>query len=100
MKIYKLVPTGRGSGDWARSTYRGEVIIRAENDRDARAIAAFSFGIAKTVTPGEKVTVGPWDDRESVSCAETNGQGYEVKGLRGVIEPADWLEVVPFDPPA
>lgn len=98
MPIYKLSPIENGSADWQRSAYKGEVVIRAHSEKDARAIASVSFGIAKQVTPGEKTTFGPWRDRSSVHCEEIADSNFDAAGPRTVIRPAEWATEITFAP--
>lgn len=47
MMIWKLTPTDVESSHWRGSTYKGEVIVRAEDEDEARHLAQSSFGIAR-----------------------------------------------------
>jgi hypothetical protein len=98
MRIYKLTPIETGTADWQRSVYKGEVIIRAHSENDARFIAAVSFEIAKQLTLGEKVTFGPWRDSSSVFCEELDDDRFSKIGPRMVISPQEWAEEITFKP--
>jgi hypothetical protein len=100
MPIYKLTPLSTSTADWERSVHHGEAIIRAESEKDARAIAAFSFGIAKKVTPGESVTWGPWRDDGAVRSETITDERFPEAGPRTVLVPREWSSVVPFTPVA
>ena len=46
MPIWTLEPLDLGNPNWEASTHKGRVIIRAENEKKARFLAAKAFGIA------------------------------------------------------
>jgi hypothetical protein len=46
MPIWKLLPSDVDSPDWEASTYRGEVIVRAESEMKALEIVTQAYVIA------------------------------------------------------
>ena len=46
MPIWTLEPLDLETPNWEASIYKGKVIVRAENERRARFLAAKAFGIA------------------------------------------------------
>jgi hypothetical protein len=98
MPIFRLVPVEDGPGDWERSVYRGEAIIRAESEKDARAIAAASFALAKAIVPGARTTFEPWRNELSVRCERLTHEVYSDVGPRGLLQPSEWACEITFKP--
>ena len=46
MPLWRLTPTDLAADEWRASTYKGIAIVRAEDERRARRLAASAFGIA------------------------------------------------------
>jgi hypothetical protein len=66
MRLWSLKPRDVKDRNWAASTYRDEVIVRADSERAERRLAAVAFGIAANVVSGEKIRVVPWDSSDLV----------------------------------
>ena len=91
MPIWKLKPTDVSSRDWEASTYRGEVIIRAESEIKARQIAIRAFVIATQVRLGEKITDVPWNQSLLVSAVTTQDSTYQNIGSEEIVGPPEAL---------
>jgi hypothetical protein len=70
MRLWSLKPLDVKNRNRAASTYRDEVIVRADSERSARRLAARAFGIATNVVPGEKIRFVPWDSSDLVRCSQ------------------------------
>jgi hypothetical protein len=81
MAIWKLIPIDKTSEYWQDSTHKGEVIIRAASEREARKKATLEFGMLQERIPGEPTRWdSPWDQSSLVSCQRLEGSHYEEKG--------------------
>lgn len=89
MKIWKLNPIDLNHRDWETSTYRREVIVRAESEKRARQIATSAFHIATTVTPGEKIKNNPWNQAALVSAVEIEDESYPETEKEEILGPEE-----------
>jgi hypothetical protein len=89
MTIWKLNPIDLNHRDWEASTYRREVIVRAESEKRARQIATSAFHIATTVTPGEKIKSNPWSQTALVSAVEVKDGSYPETGKEEILGPEE-----------
>ena len=87
MAIWKLSPLNVSAPDWEASTYRGDVVLRAKNEEEARLCAMQRFAIATKVNLGEKTRTCPWTQHELVSCEEIVDSKYSAIGEATVLEP-------------
>lgn len=87
MAIWKLSPLNTGAPDWKASTYRGDVIVRAKNEKEARLCAMQRFTIATKKNLAEKTPTCPWTQSELVSCEELMESKYPAIGESTVLEP-------------
>ena len=55
MSIWKLFIANPDSPNWEASTHKGDVIVRAENERQARLVTNQAFTIATKITLGESI---------------------------------------------
>ncbi len=78
--IWKLKPTDVESDHWKGSTYKGEVIARAEDERQARALATLHFRGADTEAL-------PWWRPELVTCETVDDWEGETDGPAEVLYP-------------
>ena len=60
MRIWRLKALKLGSHHWTASTYRGDVIVRAESEANARRLPAKAFGIGAGNGLGREVVANPW----------------------------------------
>lgn len=88
MAIWKLLPTKKESPDWDQSTYRGVVIVRAENEQEARlcAMQRFTTAVEKLRRVQETRTC-PWTQSELVTCEQVVGSNHPPDGASIVLEP-------------
>jgi len=91
MSIFKIAPTEKESERWRASTYKGDVIVRAENEDEARIKEAqLKFANPTIITgPGQMTLRSPWIDLELVSCERLENSKYEENGPAGVLYPED-----------
>ncbi|MEX2163092.1 MAG: hypothetical protein WD823_02460 [Sulfuricaulis sp.] len=83
--ILKIVDTE--SPDWAASTYKGNVVIRATDERGARREATHRFHIASEKTSGGHVKANPWSQEALVVCEQYTGNEYSTTGNSGILFP-------------
>jgi len=89
MTIWKLNPINLNHHDWEASGYRGEVIIRAESEENARQVAASAFRIAATKPPGEKLQGDPWKQVALVPVVEVMDESYPATGKDEILGPEE-----------
>jgi hypothetical protein len=87
MKIYKLIPLNPTDAAWRYYTHKGEVIVRAVDERGARALASQKFKIFGMVNPNRGARFDPWRDESQVSVQELFDTSYRPDGEPGVLEP-------------
>lgn len=88
MAIWRLSPTKTESPDWDLSTYRGVVIVRAENEQEARLYAMQRFTrAAARVNREQETRTCPWTQSELVACEQLVGSKYPPDGASIVLEP-------------
>ncbi len=68
MMIFKLTPIDAESDHWQASTYKGEVIARAEDEQQARTLANMHFGLVRKQVHGTDTPTPPWRLPELVTC--------------------------------
>lgn len=90
MKIYKLSPRAGDYAGWKYSTYRGDAIVRAQDEKEARLEAAKAFGIAATVKLGEATVSEPWTQSVAVSATVVIESKFPNEGVAGVLSPRDY----------
>jgi hypothetical protein len=96
MKIYKLTPILEDYAGWKRSTYRGELIIRANDESDARNIAALTLNIHASMSAREPTP--PWGLPEVVSGESIEDSQFSVHGRREILFPPDLDTEFPDSP--
>ena len=90
MPIWKLSPINLQAEDWKRSTYKGDAIIRAKDENEARDVAACHFDHAALITT-PKTLLSPWPNSALVKCVQLESDGsWEVDGPPAVLDPADF----------
>lgn len=88
MHLWQLIPLERGDRNWAASTYRGKVIVRARNEAEAREVAARTFGVKTRFPLGRGVAAPPWLRRGSVRAEIAEDTRYPMDGPAEVLFPA------------
>lgn len=95
MPLWELDPIDFKDRNWARSTYKGGVIVRARDSRHARQLAARAYGIAVNHQPGESVKANPWTQSDCVSVIQVPATGsFPEDGDLGVVYPREALAAV------
>jgi len=88
MPIWKLSPIDKTSDHWRTSTYKGDVIVRASSEKEARATAHSEFITAtEIIRGGQTLWNTPWDQPNLVSCQRLEDSHYEEKGPVAVLYP-------------
>ena len=89
MAIWRLRPLNVDFPDWEISTYKGEVIVRAQDEEEARMRASGEFITSTDIKVGEKKTRDPWIQQDVVSCELLTGSQYPEHGESKVLFPVD-----------
>jgi hypothetical protein len=87
MPIFRLQPVDTTDRSWHASTWRGAVIVRAADERQARNLALAAFINAVQHRPGVTATEPPWRDEVLVACAPVADTGYPEDGGGMVLHP-------------
>ncbi len=87
MMIFKLTPTDVESDDWNGSTYKGEVIARAEDEQQARTLANMHFGLVRKQVRGAHTPTAPWRRPELVTCETIDDWEGETDGKVAILYP-------------
>ena len=87
MKIWKLSPIDNDFVGWCCSTHKGDTIVRAKDEEEARNIATKNFSISAQKVPGQKTPHNPWNDSSVVKCIELYNSKYSTDGPSGLLEP-------------
>lgn len=90
MQIWRLHPSDVDSPGWEASTYKGEVIIRAESEIKARAMAAKAYVIATRVKIGARTNHDiPWNQPSLVSAVTIQDRRYDERGSEEIVGPSE-----------
>lgn len=87
MPIWKLTPLSTDSLHWDLSTHRGEAIVRAKNEREARQLATERFAVAVKRKVGHTTPLNPWEDTALVSCEAIQTNDYQDTGPAAILIP-------------
>ena len=87
MPIWKLHPINLRHPDWNASAYRGDVIVRAPDERKARWAAARAFTVATTIIPDQDIPPGPWLRLIRVACSELSHSEWNEQGPIEILSP-------------
>ena len=88
MKIWKLSPLDLDFAGWCGSRYKGDAIVRAEDEEEARKIANQRFFILpEKVSSCQETPRSPWDDLPVVKCIELDNSDYPTDGPAELLEP-------------
>jgi len=85
--IWRLTALRLSSPHWEASTYRGDVIVRAETEANARRLATQAFWIA-TDKPSLEVPANPWSHSWLVAAEVLEGPQYDPDGDEEILSPA------------
>lgn len=94
-RIFKLTPLDPDDPNWKASTYCGEVVVRADDESDARWAATLSFAIATQLTPGRPVPTSPWRYGNLVRAEEIETGEWSTDGERAILSPKAQARNVP-----
>ena len=90
MQLWKLQPINLTNPNWAASTYKNEIIVRAEDLSKAKELAAKAFGTAPRPQPGETTIINPWDNPGLVRAIQVQAtDDYTEDGDQGIVYPAE-----------
>jgi len=87
MKIWKLSPLDIDFAGWCFSIHKGDAIVRAEDEEEARNIATQHFRIAAKKVPGQETPLNPWNYSTVVKCIELDNSKYSTDDPAGLLEP-------------
>ena len=87
MRIYKLTDIDPTSHHWGVSNYRGDVFVRAEDDKKARAVAAKAFRAVAEQNCHEDVTTSPWTNPRVCGAEEVSDERFPQDGPEAILLP-------------
>jgi hypothetical protein len=87
MKIWKLTPIELDDPHWKRSTHKETVVVRANDQDDARTVCNIAFGIAMTRQRGQTGLSNPWMQTSLARCEEMKSGDWDGRGLTEVLSP-------------
>jgi hypothetical protein len=87
MPFWHLLPLDVASDHWRASTYKGEVIVRATSEAEARSTATTTFFRAYERVPGGIILFSPWNQTTVVDCRRVEGLPYDEQGPTVVVYP-------------
>lgn len=93
MPIWKLTPTDVRSDDWGGSTHKGEIIVRAPTESDARTKAGLTF--AKAQREPRNSPISPWRQEQLVTCTRLDDSGFDEDGPDAVLPTDGFLWIFP-----
>jgi len=86
MAIWSLYSIDDNSPNWRASTYKGDLLIRAETESKARQIAAMEYGIAPEKIPGGATIFAPWNCGQTVACKQIHDSDYDENGQEEILK--------------
>ena len=90
MQLWRFEPIDLTDRNWGASTYRGEVVVRAEDLRHAQLLAARAYGIATEHQLGEAVKINPWDHSGFVKTTQVDAtDNYTEDGDQAIVYPPE-----------
>ena len=87
VQIWRLKALRLSSPHWKASTYRGDVIVRAQSEANARRLAAKAFGIGAGTALGREVAANPWNRPWLVAAKVLEGSQYDPDGEEEILYP-------------
>jgi hypothetical protein len=88
MKIWKLSPLDPDFAGWCYSRHLGDAIVRAEDEEQARDIAALRFRrLIPKKRPCQETPRSLWKNPTVVKCIELENSDYSTHGLPRLLEP-------------
>ncbi len=90
MQLWKLQPINVANRNWAASTYKNEIIVRAEDLSKAQDLAAKAYGTMPRSRPGDTTIINPWDNPGLVRTIQVQAtDDYTEDGDQEIIYPAE-----------
>ena len=90
MMILKLTPIDVESDHWKYSTEKGEVIVRAQDEGQARALANGAFVMPREQVPGAETRHMIWSVPDLVTCETIDDWDGETDGPAEILYPVDY----------
>jgi hypothetical protein len=87
MPLWHLLSLESTSDYWRASTYKGEVIVRAASEAEARSTATATFLTAYARTPGDTMLFSPWGQSSIVGCQRVESFPDDDQGAAAVVYP-------------
>ncbi len=84
VRIWRLKALSPSSPRWKASTYRGDVIVRAESEANARCLAAKAFGIGARNGLGRELA-NPWYRPWLVVAEVLEGSQFDPDGEEEIL---------------
>lgn len=98
MPIWRLSPIDLSDRNWEASSHRGQVVVRASNEDEARDLAEDAFAVKTRFAPGMGVITPPWKRPEQVKVELVTDSPYEPEGPPQVLEPSFEHDLKPHAP--
>jgi len=90
MPLWKLEPIDLTDRNWDASTYKCEVIVRAEDLSKAQDLAAKAYGTTPHTGPGETTIINPWDNPGFVRTIQVQAtDDYTEDGDQEIVYPPE-----------
>ena len=90
MQLWKLEPINVANSNWAASTYKKEIIVRAEDLSKARDLAAKAYGNIPRTRPDETTIINPWDNPNLVRTIQVQAtDDYTEHGDQEIVYPPE-----------
>ena len=91
MQLWKLEPIDLANRNWAASTYKNEIIVRAEDPSKAQDLAANAYGTMPRVRSGETTTImNPWHNPGFVRTIQVQAtDDYTEDGDQEIVYPPE-----------
>lgn len=88
MQLFRLTPVDTSSTSWQMSRFRGPIVVRAENEADAREEAVSALLRAPDTLPDGAEMFSPWGDRSLVTCMPADAsEDLPIDGEPGIVWP-------------
>ena len=89
MPIWKLEPRNLTDHNWNASNYKGKVIARASNEKEACHLASMKYrDMANPEFKGEETINSPWMIPDLVTCTRLENSEYDEDGQAQILYPA------------
>ncbi len=85
MHIWRLKALRLSSHHWEASTYRGDVIVRAESEANARRLATQAFWMVTEKIHGKEVAANPWYRPWLVAAEVLEGSQFDPDGQEEIL---------------